>query len=282
MTVLCFLPGVSVIHQGIQTFDRVAILHPHVSYGHFGVELNLTEFGFHLQSMSKWVLHRAEHNSANNFQKSVLSRLHSNLMYNLDKLESFKSLFSSNHKLVKRDVTGIISIGMSVLSFFTQYQMSNTLDSMKTRQNLFARQLVSVMNTSAKNYKNAKLLRGATELMETDILSLRQINRLEALILRTQSESRSLFAGLEALLSGRLSLLLVSEKEVSREFYSFRAACLDKDFMPLFPNSISSSCFLHVRGRNYSGSGESSNSACQVFGSLRGIQIQACSCSTQG
>jgi hypothetical protein len=159
-------------------------------------------------------------------------------MYDLDKLESFKSLFSSNQKLVKRDVTGIISIGMSVLSFFTQYQMSNTLDSMKTRQNLFARQLVSVTNTSAKNYKNAKLLRGATELMETDILSLRQINRLEALILRTQSESRSLFAGLEALLSGRLSLLLVSEKEVSREFYSFRAACLDKDFMPLFPDSM--------------------------------------------
>lgn len=84
MTILYLLPGVSVIHQGIQTFDRVAILHPHVSYGHFGVELNLTEFGFHLQSMSKWVLHRAEHNSANNFQKSVLSRLHSNLMYDLD------------------------------------------------------------------------------------------------------------------------------------------------------------------------------------------------------
>ena len=33
-------------------------------------------------------------------------------------------------------------------------------------------------------------------------------------------------------------MLLVSEKEVSREFYSFRAACLDKDFMPLFPDSM--------------------------------------------
>ena len=133
----------------------MAILPPHMSYGHFGVELNLTEFGFHLQSMSKRVLHRVEHNSANKFQNLVLSRLHSNLMYDLDKLESFKSLFSSNHGLVKRDVTGIISIGMLVLSFFTQYQMSNTMDSMKTRQNLFARQLVSVTNTTAKNYRSA-------------------------------------------------------------------------------------------------------------------------------
>jgi hypothetical protein len=189
VTIICFLPGGSVVHQGLQTFNRVAILHPHVSYGHFGVESNLTEFGFHLPSMSKRVLHRAKHNSANNFQKSVLSRLHSILMYDLDKLESFKSLFSSNHGLVKRDVTGVFSIGMSVLSFFIQYQMSNTMDSMKNCQNMFARQLVSVTNTSAKNYKNAMLLRGATELMETDILSLRQINRLEAHILHTQSES---------------------------------------------------------------------------------------------
>lgn len=228
----------AVVHQSVQTFDQVAILHPHVSYGHFGVELNLTEFELHLRSMSKWVLHRAEHNSANNFQKSVLSRLHSNLVYDMDKLGGFSRLFSARQRLTKRDFSGLLSMGLSVLSLFTQYQMSSTMNEVKSRQNLFARQLISVTNTTAKNYKNAKLLRGAVDLMESDILTLRQINRLESLLLRIQSESQSLFAGLEALMSGRLSLLLVDEKEVAREFQSFKEACLEKDFAPLFADSM--------------------------------------------
>ena len=55
-------------------------------------------------------------------------------------------------------------------------------------------------------------------MLEANILSLGHVSKLEAVVLAVVEEVQQFFSGLDDLLSGRLTLSLVSEEVVSNEF----------------------------------------------------------------
>ena len=79
-------------------------------------------------------------------------------------------------------------------------------------------------NASALNSQNIRRLHGALFMLDANILSLSHVSKLQAVVLSVVEEVQEFFSGLDDLLSGRLTLSLVSEKVVSSEFMEFRAA----------------------------------------------------------
>ena len=90
-------------------------------------------------------------------------------------------------------------------------------------------------NTSALNSQNIRRLRGALVMLDANILSLSHVSKLEAVVLSVVEEVQEFFSGLDDLLSGRLTLSLVSEKVVSSEFMEFRAAAQKQGYYCVFP-----------------------------------------------
>ena len=90
-------------------------------------------------------------------------------------------------------------------------------------------------NASALNSQNIRRLRGALVMLEANILSLSHVSKLQAVVLSVVEEVQEFFSGLDDLLSGRLTLSLVSEKVVSSEFMEFRAAAQKQGYDSVFP-----------------------------------------------
>ena len=102
-----------------------------------------------------------------------------------------------------------MAVALSAAALYDVEELRGTVDQMKTRQNELVRQLVSVSNASALNSKNIRRLRGVLVMHEANILS-----KLEAVVLSVMEEVQEFFSGLDDLLSGHLTLSLVSEKDV--------------------------------------------------------------------
>ena len=81
---------------------------------------------------------------------------------------------------------------------------------------MLVRQLVSVSNATIATAKNVWKLEGTFHMIENNVLGLRHVATMEAVELRIEEEVNGFFNGLDDLLSGRLTLSLVSES-----FYFF-------------------------------------------------------------
>ena len=119
-----------------------------------------------------------------------------------------------------------MAVALSAAALYDVEALRGTVDEMKTRQNELVRQLVSVSNASALNSQNIRRLRGALVMLEANILSLGHVSKLEAVVLAVVEEVQQFFSGLDDLLSGRLTLSLVSEEVVYSMFMEFRAAAI--------------------------------------------------------
>ena len=76
----------------VQSFERVAVFHNHVTYGHLGVTIDFDGYLNHFHVLRKSVLSFEEKNMSV-YVKSVFSRLISVLDTNMFKIEEYKSLF---------------------------------------------------------------------------------------------------------------------------------------------------------------------------------------------
>ena len=130
-----------------------------------------------------------------------------------------------------------MAVALSAAALYDVEALRGTVDEMKTRQNELVRQLVSVSNASALNSQNIRRLRGALVMLEANILSLGHVSKLEAVVLAVVEEVQQFFSGLDDLLSGRLTLSLVSEEVVSTEFVEFRAAARKQGYDSVFPEA---------------------------------------------
>ena len=72
-------------------------------------------------------------------------------------------------------------------------------------------------------------------MLEANTLSLNHVSKLEVLVLSVIEEVQEFFSGLDDLLSGRLTLSLVSEKDVSSEFMEFHVAAQRQGYDSVFP-----------------------------------------------
>jgi hypothetical protein len=218
--------------KSIQAFERLSDFQPHVTYGHFAVTLNFTDFEVHLLTLETWVSSNQVQTSS--FVQSVLARLSSVVRDARLRIHGYADLFNAQHTRQKRDVSGFVGIGLSIFSLFSDYQMHSTLSEVKNRQNLFARQILSVTNATITSVKNLRILKGAIDVIKADVTSLIHVLKLETAVTRMLGKTTSFFNGLETLLSGRLSLGLVSLPSVKEEFQAFVKACEAVDFTPLF------------------------------------------------
>ena len=76
----------------VQSFERVAVFHNHVTYGNLGVTIDFDGYLNHFHVLHKSVISFKEKNMSV-YVKSVFSRLISVLDTNMFKIEEYKSLF---------------------------------------------------------------------------------------------------------------------------------------------------------------------------------------------
>ena len=110
------LSGVASTSDYVQSFERVAVFHNHVTYGHLGVTIDFDGYLNHFHVLRKSVLSFEEKNMSV-YVKSVFSRLISVLDTNTFKIEEYKSLFlRTSHRSKRQFLAGVgVALGAAAL-----------------------------------------------------------------------------------------------------------------------------------------------------------------------
>jgi hypothetical protein len=219
------------------SFEEVGDFHHLISEAHFGVVINFTEYNVRLDILDKYIKTNVKDSKAS-MVRSVFSRLHAVLRETKTKLAHYEGVFASSEGVSrgKRDAGSLLSLGLSCLSLFTGWQMSSTMDDIKTRQNLFAKQLVAVTNSTVRTGKDLKKLRGAMDMVVSGQSDLRELSSLESVFLSINEEADSLFGGLDILLSGRLSPRLLHSSDVKEKFQNIISVVTSAKYRLIFPD----------------------------------------------
>ena len=121
---LCF-SGVNSTSDYVQSFERVAVFHNHVTYGHLGVTIDFDGYLNHFHVLRKSVLSFEEkHMSV--YVKSVFSRLISVLDTNMYKIEEYKSLFLHTSRRSKRQLLAGVGVALGAAALYEVEAMKGT------------------------------------------------------------------------------------------------------------------------------------------------------------
>lgn len=218
------------------SFEEAGDFHHLVSDAHFGLVINFTEYGKRLDVLDKYITSSVQDSDVV-MVRSVFSRLHAVLRATRSKLQHYKDVFAVgvDDNRGKRDLSSVLSLGLSCLSLFTDWQMSSTMDEIKSRQNLFASQLVSLTNSTVKTGKDIRKLKGAVDMIASRQTDLRELSSLESVFLSIDNESNNLFGGLDVLLSGRLSPRLLHGADVDQKFRKLVSSVASAKYRLIFP-----------------------------------------------
>ena len=164
----------------VQSFERVAVFHNHVMYGHLGVNIDFDGYGFHV--LRKSVL-SFEEKSMSVYVKSVFSRLISVLDTNMFKIEEYKSLFLRTSHRSKRQFLAGVGVALGAAALYEVEAMKGTVNELVSNQNLLLKQMVSVTNATVMTAKNVEKLRGAVDLINAHAVTMRHVTTLEACVI---------------------------------------------------------------------------------------------------
>ena len=220
--------------HSLQSFTKVSSFHHHVSYGHLGVEVRFSDYQERLEIIQK-CLDEWNTTNAGPFLLATFARLKAMIDPSLERLSEYQDTLSSQPFRPKRQIMGGVAIAMSAAALYDVEELRDTVGVMETRQNMMVRQLVSVSNATIATAKNVRKLTGAFHMLENNVLGLRHVATMEAVVLRIEEEVNGFFNGLDDLLSGRLTLSLVSESSVKTEFAELRQAAQAQGYDTVFP-----------------------------------------------
>ena len=127
----------------VQSFERVAVFHNHVTYGHLGVTIDFDGYLNHFHVLRKSVLSFEEKNMSV-YVKSVFSRLISVLDTNMYKIEEYKSLFLHTSRRSKRQLLAGVGVALGAAALYEVEAMKGTVNELVSNQNLLVKQMVSV------------------------------------------------------------------------------------------------------------------------------------------
>ena len=137
----------------VQSFERVAVFHNHVTYGHLGVTIDFDGYLNHFHVLRKSVISFEEKNMSV-YVKSVFSRLISVLDTNMFKIEEYKSLFLRTSHRSKRQFLAGVGVALGAAALYEVEAMKGTVNELVSNQNLLVKQMVSVTNATVMTAKN--------------------------------------------------------------------------------------------------------------------------------
>ena len=166
----------------VQSFERVAVFHNHAMYGHLSVTIDFDGYLNHFHVLRKSVLSFEEkHMSV--YVKSVFSRLISVLDTNMHKIEEYKSLFLRTSHRSKRQFLAGVGVVLGAAALYEVEAMKGTVNELVTNQNLLVKQMVSVTNATVLTVKNVEKLRGAVDLINAHVVTMKHVMTLEACVM---------------------------------------------------------------------------------------------------
>ena len=126
----------------VQSFERVAVFHNHVTYGHLGVTIDFDGYLNHFHVLRKSVLSfKEKHMSV--YMKSVFSCLISVLDTNMHKIEEYKSLCLCTSHRSKRQFLAGVGVVLGAAALYEVEAMKGTVNKLVSNQNLLVKQMFS-------------------------------------------------------------------------------------------------------------------------------------------
>ena len=219
-----------------QVFERVASIYPHVSQAHLSVQINFTEGLHRLQSISTWL--KGKEVGSSHFVRSTLAQMRAMVDSRHEEIQDYMSLFlHGSHRdgrRHKRQALAIAGLGLSVMSLLSQWQMRGTLGEIKDRQNLFARQIISVTNTTRAVIKDINRLKGMIDTLAVNLAQDKFLHQLQMTFQALEVDTTNFITGLETLMAGRLSLGLVDKRSAAKEMKLLKESCRRKGYVMAF------------------------------------------------
>ena len=119
----------------IQSFERVAVFHNNVTYGHLGVTMDFDGYMNHFHVLRKSVISFEEKNMSV-YVKSVF------------KIEEYKSLFLRTRHRSKRQFLAGVGVALGAAALYEVEAMKGIVNELVSNQNLLVKKMVSVTNTT--------------------------------------------------------------------------------------------------------------------------------------
>ena len=125
-------------------------------------------------------------------------------------------------------------VPFSAAALYELHDLDSTIDEVKNRQNLLVRQVDSLTDDMAITVRNVRKLYGAIQMMKADAMSQSSIITLESAVLQMTGDSQRFFTDLDDLLDHKLSMELVDEGDMNKEFSQLQGALRNEGFETVY------------------------------------------------
>ena len=224
--------------NGFQSFRPIGGFQQHVSHAHFGVEIHFGVFEERVRGLRK-TLSALDDTKVSPYLKATFARLVAMVDATSKKLHQYKKFFLgvSRERVEKRQALLFAGVAFSAAALYELHELDSTINEVKNRQNLLVRQVNSLTDDMEKTVRNVKKLYGAIHMIQANAMSQASIITLESAVIEMTSDSQRFFTGLDDLLDHKLSMEIVAEQDMTREFEELQHALREEGFETVFQSA---------------------------------------------